>query len=118
MEYVGTAVDAVGVLVVIVGAVYSTARFFSRKEQLPATPYRVYRQNIGRAILLGHKFLVAGDIIENRRSLSHHSECCRSRLDLLGVFIRTFLSMSLEVELEGKWPWQRGDTDQRAAPAR
>ncbi len=115
MEYVGTAVDAVGVLVVIVGAVYSTTRFFFRKEQLPATPYRVYRQNIGRAILLGLEFLVAGDIIK-----TVVVSPTIQNVAVLGliVFIRTFLSMSLEVELEGKWPWQRGGTDQRAAPAR
>lgn len=114
MELVGTGVDAVGVLVVIVGALYATGRFFFRKEQFPATPYRVYRQNIGRAILLGLEFLVAGDIIK-----TVVVSPTIQNVAVLGliVLIRTFLSMSLEVELEGKWPWQRGAADQRPTPA-
>lgn len=108
MEYVGTGIDAVGVLVVVVGALYATARFFFSKEQLPATPYRIYRQNIGRAILLGLEFLVAGDII---RTVVVAPTFQNVAVLGLIVAIRTFLSMSLEVELEGKWPWQRSQVE-------
>lgn len=110
MEYIGTAVDAVGVLIVVVGAIYATGRFFFRKEQLPATSYRVYRQNIGRVILLSLEFLVAGDII---RTVVVAPTIQNVAVLGLIVVIRTFLSMSLEVELEGKWPWQRGDEQQK-----
>jgi uncharacterized membrane protein len=112
MELVGTAIDAMGVLIVVAGALYASARFLFQREQLPATPYRIYRQNIGRAILLGLEFLVAGDII---RTVVVSPTIANVLVLGLIVLIRTFLSMSLEVELEGRWPWQR-DATQASAP--
>lgn len=106
MEIVGTAVDGFGVLIVVVGALYATIRFLSRRQPGEANPYRIYRQNIGRAILLGLEFLVAGDII--RTVVVSPTIDNVLALGLI-VLIRTFLSMSLEVELEGRWPWQRGE---------
>ncbi|PVE25691.1 hypothetical protein DC522_05080 [Microvirga sp. KLBC 81] len=63
-----------------------------------------YRSNLGRAILLGLEFLVAADII-NTVAI----EPSLQSLFILGgiVLIRTFLSFSLEVEIEGRWPWER-----------
>ncbi|HEV2803676.1 MAG TPA: DUF1622 domain-containing protein [Chthoniobacterales bacterium] len=113
MELIGTGIDGVGVLVVVGGAIYATGRFLFRREQLPATPYRIYRQNIGRAILLGLEFLVAGDII---RTVVVAPTIANVLVLGLIVLIRTFLSMSLEVELEGKWPWQRAALVQPAPP--
>ncbi|NYI96980.1 DUF1622 domain-containing protein [Streptomonospora nanhaiensis] len=67
------------------------------------TAYRPYRQGLGRAILLGLELLVAADII---RTVAV-APTFRSVGVLAGiVLIRTFLSFSLEVELEGRWPWQ------------
>lgn len=62
------------------------------------------RQNLGRGILLGLEILIAADIIR--------TVAITPTLDgvlVLGVIvlIRTFLSMALQVELEGRWPWQR-----------
>ena len=103
MEAVGTAVDGVGVLVVVVGAVVATGRFALRVTTPGA--YRAYRQDIGRAILLGLEFLVAGDIIRTVVVAP-----TLENVAVLGgiVLIRTFLSFSLELELDGRWPWQRG----------
>ncbi|WP_457092946.1 DUF1622 domain-containing protein [Microvirga sp. P5_D2] len=73
--------------------------------------FNLYRSNIGRAIQLGLEFLVAADII-NTVAIEPTLES----LMILGgiVLIRTFLSFSLEVEIEGRWPWDRhkGETDQ------
>jgi uncharacterized membrane protein len=67
--------------------------------------YRRFRQNVGRAILLGLELLVAADII---RTVAI-SPTLQSVAVLSGiVLVRTFLSFSLEVELTGRWPWQRG----------
>ncbi|MFL5184236.1 MAG: DUF1622 domain-containing protein [Microvirga sp.] len=72
--------------------------------------FNLYRSNVGRAILLGLEFLVAADII-NTVAI----EPTLQSLLILGgiVLIRTFLSFSLEVEIEGRWPWDRhkGDGD-------
>lgn len=66
--------------------------------------FNLYRSNLGRAILLGLEFLVAADII-NTVAI----EPSLQSLLILGgiVLIRTFLSFSLEVEIEGRWPWER-----------
>jgi uncharacterized membrane protein len=109
MEFVGTAVDGVGVLIVVAGALFATGRFLFSRRKGADTPYRLYRQDIGLAILLGLEFLVAGDIIR--------TVVVAPTLDnviILGliVLIRTFLSMSLQVELYGRWPWQHNDKPQ------
>ena len=63
MEFVGTAVDTAGVSVMVLGAIIATARFLLKSQADALNAYRVCRQDLGRAILLGLEFLVAGDII-------------------------------------------------------
>ena len=65
--------------------------------------YRSFRNRLGRAIILGLELLVAADIL---RTIS--SQPTLQQVVVLGivVLIRTFLSFSLEIELEGRWPWQ------------
>lgn len=113
ITYVGEAVDAAGVLVIIVGALIATFRLLLHRYTPPEKAYRLYRQDLGRAILLGLEFLVAGDII---RTVA----VAPTLLNVINlgiiVLIRTFLSFSLEVELEGRWPWQRG-AEPPAAPS-
>ncbi len=98
MEVAGVVVVVVGALVSL-GAAYTTWRTDGREGS-----YRSYRQSLGRAILLGLEFLVAADIV---RTVSHVPTV--QQVSVLGgiVLIRTFLSFTLEVELEGRWPWQR-----------
>ncbi|MDQ3960133.1 MAG: DUF1622 domain-containing protein [Pseudomonadota bacterium] len=109
VEIIGIGVDGVGVLLIVVGAIFATWRFLLGGKAVPPISYRVYRQELGKAILLGLEFLVAGDII---RTVAVAPTL--ENVIVLGiiVLIRTFLSMSLEVELEGRWPWQRRDEPQ------
>lgn len=111
VEVVGTAIEVVGVLIIVLGALASTAVFghhlLKRRELHPA--YRSYRQGLGRAILLGLEFLVAGDII---RTVAISPTFQSVGVLAVIVVVRTFLSFSLEVELEGHWPWH-GDKDGR-----
>ena len=113
MDVIGTAVDAVGVLIIVVGALLSTCRFLFRRQEGPTDSYRLYRQELGRAILLGLEFLVAGDIIRTV-VVSPTLE----NVVILGliVLIRTFLSMALQLEVDGRWPWQRTEEDQPTSP--
>jgi uncharacterized membrane protein len=101
IEKVGTGVDIIGVLVVVVGIVYASIRYLTATRQPDS--YKTYRQNLGRGILLGLEILVAGDIIRTVAVAPTMNSVL-----VLGmiVMIRTFLSWSLEVELEGMWPWQ------------
>ena len=103
MDGVGTAIDAAGVLIIVIGALLATCRFLFRRQDVPVNSYRLYRQGLGRAILLGLEFLVAGDII---RTVAVAPTLENVLILGLIVLIRTFLSMALQLEVEGKWPWQ------------
>ncbi|HYH96717.1 DUF1622 domain-containing protein [Hyalangium sp.] len=101
----GQLMEGVGVSVMILGAVLSVVLLGVRRRRRVAGLYRKFRQDLGRAILLGLEFLVAADII---RTVSE--EPTLRGVAVLGIIvvIRTFLSFTLSVELEGRWPWQRG----------
>ncbi|HSA77331.1 MAG TPA: DUF1622 domain-containing protein [Nitrospirota bacterium] len=106
MDGIGRAVDAVGVLVIVAGAILATGRFLVKRHGLASKSYRLYRQDLGRAILLGLEFLIAGDIIRTVVVAP-----TLENIVILGliVLIRTFLSMALQLEVEGRWPWQRAE---------
>lgn len=106
MELIGRTVDAVGVLIIVAGAVIATVRFAVVRERVPGRGYRSYREDLGRAILLGLEFLIAGDII---RTVVVAPTLENVLILALIVIIRTFLSMTLQLEVEGRWPWRRGE---------
>ena len=102
MEAVGDGIDTIGVVAIVFGAARATAVF--AREIDAADAYRRYRQSLGRAILLGLEFLVAGDII---RTVAVAPTLPNVTVLGIVVLIRTFLSTALQLELEGTWPWQR-----------
>jgi uncharacterized membrane protein len=108
--------EAVGVGVMILGAVLSLVLLgLRRKRPRPIKPYRQFRQDLGRSILLGLEFLVAADII---RTVSEKPTLQGVAVLGLIVVIRTFLSFTLTVELEGRWPWQRNpESEETRGPA-
>ncbi len=100
---IGAGIDAVGVVVIALGALVATVRFVFRRQGAAERSFTLYRQSLGRAILLGLEFLIAGDIIRTVVL----APTVRNVLVLgLIVLVRTFLSMTLQLELEGRWPWQ------------
>jgi uncharacterized membrane protein len=110
MHWISTGIEVTGVLIIVIGAAASTLLFVHAGLITAGWPaaFRLYRANLGRGILLGLELLVAADIIGTIAV----TPSFRS-LGVLGliVLIRTFLSFSLEVEIEGRWPWQRHDKD-------
>ncbi|MBM1171243.1 DUF1622 domain-containing protein [Microvirga arabica] len=99
IEIGGIAVIVLGLLGATIGVIWQVLRGRSGSDA-----FSLYRSNLGRAILLGLEFLVAADII-NTVAID---PTLQSLLVLGGiVLIRTFLSFSLEVEIEGRWPWDR-----------
>ncbi|MCJ8520670.1 putative membrane protein [Pseudorhizobium tarimense] len=96
------AIEAVGVLVIVVGTIVAGINFLRHRRREGV--YHELRSTLGRAILLGLELLVAADII-NTVAIEPTLD---SLIVLAGiVLIRTFLSFSLEVEIEGRWPWQQ-----------
>jgi uncharacterized membrane protein len=104
MEIIGTGVDGVGVFIVAGGMVVATWRLALHRAHGAGNYYSLYRQDVGRAILLGLEFLIAGDII---RTVVVAPTVQNVLVLGLIVLIRTFLSLSLQLEIEGKLPWRR-----------
>lgn len=100
----GYAIEAVGVLVVVIGSCISSATFMHSYRKLPAgVAYTSFRRQLGRSIILGLEFLIAGDIIRTVVVADTFENVA-----ILGliILIRTFLSVTLHLEIEGRWPWQ------------
>ena len=111
IEDVGKVIDAIGVAVIVIGIVVAAVVGWRRALTRREPTNNDFRMRLGRAILLGLELLVAGDIIRTVAGTP--------TLESVGVLaaivaIRTFLSFSLEVEISGRWPWQkrtRGDSE-------
>lgn len=102
----GHLVEFFGVIVLIAGAAFASMRFTARLlRRMPfLASYHELRADLGRAILLGLEFLVIADIIG--------TVAVEPTLENLGVLavivaIRTLLSFALELEVSGRWPWQK-----------
>lgn len=104
-EIIAKAIEFTGIFVIIIGAAAALVRYAFNLQSLPRS-YKTLRQELGKAILLGLEFLVAGDIIG-----TVVIDPTIQQVAALGliVLIRTFLSLSLEVELNGRFPWQIAD---------
>ncbi|MDA3878120.1 MAG: DUF1622 domain-containing protein [Halothiobacillus sp.] len=102
-------IEAIGVFVVVIGSVISSILFIRTCRQLPeGVAYRTYRRQLGRSIILGVEFLIAGDIIRTVIV----ADTIENVLVLgLIILIRTFLSVALHLEVEGRWPWQHEEKD-------
>jgi uncharacterized membrane protein len=103
-KYAVHAFEISGIGVIVIGSAIATVAFLARAPRPSYTAYKTYRQHLGQAILLGLELLVAADIIN-----TVGVDPTLRTVAVLGgvVLIRTFLSFSLEVEIEGRWPWRR-----------
>ena len=98
--------EAAGVGSMLVGTVFAFVRaLICWRQTSGVAAYRSFREDLGRAILLGLEFLVAADIV---RTVVEAPTLLNVFVLGMVVLIRTFLSMTLQVELEGIWPWRRG----------
>jgi uncharacterized membrane protein len=107
---VGEIIDIIGVVAIVVGVLYALGDAAVRRIRRTGPVYARFRRVLGRGILIGLELLVAADIIRSVTVLA------------LIVLIRTFLSWSLEVEISGRWPWQKAragavEPDEPAATA-
>ncbi len=106
----GYGIEAVGVLVIVAGSMAASLRFVSRyRKQAEGVAYRAYRRQLGRSIILGLEFLIAGDII---RTVVVADTLANVAVLGLIILIRSFLSVTLFLEVEGRWPWQQGKQPQ------
>jgi uncharacterized membrane protein len=98
-ELLGIAVLVIGALLAFIRFIYSYIRFRDA-----SAAYRHLRLYLGRSIIVGLEILIAADII---RSVVIDTTFASVGVLGLIVLVRTFLSWSLDVEINGEWPWQR-----------
>ena len=102
IHLVGVCIEIFGVFIIVAGIVWST--YLSLHWRKQAQIYDTYKIRIGRSLLLGLEVLVAADIVKTIAI-----ELTFTSLGLLAglVIVRTFLSWTLALEIEGRWPWRR-----------
>jgi uncharacterized membrane protein len=104
IEIAATVTEIAGVVLILGGLVIASVRYAHQARRGGAIAYQRYREDLGRAILLGLEVLVAADIV---RTVAFTPTMQSVAVLAMIVAIRTFLSWSLALEIEGRWPWQR-----------
>lgn len=103
IEAISLGLSILGVGILVIGIALATFRYgVRRRQKLDVDNFRAYKIEIGRALLLGLEILVAADIVAT--VATEPSFTSVGVLALL-VLIRTFLSWTLVLEIEGHWPW-------------
>ena len=113
IEWAALGVEVLAVTVIVAGVVIvavtrGTVRYLFRLKERGA--YERYKQQLGEPLLLGLELLVAADVI---RTVALAPTLANVAVRGLLVLVRTMLSWSLSVEMEGRWPWQLGVEKQR-----
>jgi uncharacterized membrane protein len=106
IEWAALGVEVLAVAVIVAGVIFvvltrGTVRYLFRLQEHGA--YESYKQQLGRPLLLGLELLVAADVI---RTVALAPTLANVAVLGLLVLVRTMLSWSLAVEMEGRWPWQ------------
>jgi uncharacterized membrane protein len=105
-EWAALVIEVLGAGIIVAGVIKvaitrGTVRYLFQRRQSGAD--ESFKHQLGKTLLLGLEFLVAADVV---RTVA--LEPTLNNVGVLGllVLIRTFLSWSLTVEIEGRWPWQ------------
>jgi uncharacterized membrane protein len=119
IEYVALAIEAVAIIIIVAAVVrgtFSYVRDILRRPPVSGA-YARYKESLGLGLLLGLEILIAADVI---RTIA--LEPTFTSIGVLGllVVVRTFLSWSIVVEIEGRWPWEQrtpeGNLQERESP--
>jgi uncharacterized membrane protein len=102
-EHIVRAIEAVGIVVLVVGLLVVFVGWLVRPGRWSPDGYRFVRRGLGGVILLGLEILVVADLV--RTVIVEPTLSSVAALGLL-VLVRTLLSWSITVEVEGAWPWK------------
>lgn len=104
MDWSATGIELLGVLIIVLATAFGTVRFLFHLTQRVDDAFKQFKVHMGKMLILILEFLVAADII---RTIAIDQTI--ESVAILGilVLIRTFLSWSLTVEVEGRWPWSK-----------
>ena len=104
IEFAARGIEALAVAIIVVAIVHGSIKFLLSLALKPEDAYERYKTQLGKGLLLGLEFLVAADVV---RTVVLEPNLQNVMILGLLVVIRTFLSWSLVVEIEGSWPWRR-----------
>ncbi|MBX3291587.1 MAG: DUF1622 domain-containing protein [Acidobacteria bacterium] len=110
-EWSATGIEVAAVVVIVIASLFGTVRFLIHVNQKVPDAFRQYKHRLGKMLILSLEFLVAADII---RTVALEPTLMNAAVLGLLVLIRTFLSWSLSVEIEGHWPWQSAQKTEEA----
>ena len=106
IELAAQGIETFAVAIIVIAIVHGTIRYLIRINQQAADAYERLKAQLGKALLLVLEILVAADII---RTVALDPNLQNVMILGLLVIIRTFLSWSVVVEIEGRWPWQAAE---------
>lgn len=111
VELIAIGFELVGIGILVLGSILAFVHYLItiNRSQDNHGAYRHLRLDLGRTILVALELLIVSDII---RSVAIDPTFASIGVLALIVLIRTFLSWSLEVEINGKWPWQHARSHQ------
>ncbi|HET7217894.1 MAG TPA: DUF1622 domain-containing protein [Vicinamibacterales bacterium] len=106
IELSAAGIELFAVAIIVISIVHGTLRYLLHIQQRVEDAYASYKEQLSKALLLGLEFLVAADIV---RTVALEPSLHNVAILALLVVIRTFLSWSLVVEIEGRWPWRAAE---------
>jgi uncharacterized membrane protein len=115
IEQAALGIELLAVAVIVIAIVFGTGRYLFHLNSRRDDAYEAYKSHLVKALLLGLEFLVAADIV---RTVALQATLQNVAILAALVVVRTFLSWSLVVEIDGRWPWQASSGQQRLSLAR
>ena len=115
IEQAALGIEVLAVVVIVIAIVFGTGRFLLHLNSRRDDAYEAYKSHLVKALLLGLEFLVAADIV---RTVALQATLQNVAILAALVVVRTFLSWSLVVEIDGRWPWQASSRRQPSSLAR
>jgi len=103
IDLAAKAIEMLAVAIIVIAVVHGALGYLLRIGRRVVEAYNPYKIQLGKGLLLGLELLVAADII---RTVALEPTMQSVVMLALLVLIRTFLSWSLVVEIEERWPWQ------------
>jgi uncharacterized membrane protein len=111
IELVSLSIEVLAVAIIVGAILYGIGRGVFYRAKKAEDTYALFKERIGKGLLLGLEYLIAADII---RTVALDPTLRSITVLGLLVMIRTFLSWSIVVEIEGRWPWKgRAETNRQ-----
>ncbi len=103
IETAALGIESLAVLIIVVATAHGTVKYLVHAQAGVADAYTRYKTQLGKSLLLGLELLVAADVIQ---TVTLEPTMQNVLMLAVLVLVRTFLSWSLVVEMEGHWPWK------------